>query len=101
MEYPGPDSLTDPSAPSSARDSQRGDVVGARSLRSRRKEPIRVHPPPGGCHVSGSQPTREGIVSFDKQYVVWALGYLAVGICLGIVMAATHDHGQFPTHAHI
>jgi peptidoglycan/LPS O-acetylase OafA/YrhL len=40
-------------------------------------------------------------VSFDKQYVVWALGYLAVGICLGIVMAATHDHGQFPTHAHI
>jgi peptidoglycan/LPS O-acetylase OafA/YrhL len=43
----------------------------------------------------------EGIVSFDKQYVVWALGYLAVGICLGIVMAATHDHGQFPTHAHI
>lgn len=40
-------------------------------------------------------------MSFDKQYVVWALGYLAVGICLGIFMAATHDHGQFPTHAHI
>jgi peptidoglycan/LPS O-acetylase OafA/YrhL len=44
---------------------------------------------------------RRGIVSFDKKYVVWALGYLAVGICLGISMAATHNHGQFPTHAHI
>jgi peptidoglycan/LPS O-acetylase OafA/YrhL len=40
-------------------------------------------------------------VSFDRQYVIWALGYLAVGIVLGIVMAASHDHGQFPTHAHI
>ncbi|HEY6241287.1 MAG TPA: hypothetical protein VIW78_10665 [Burkholderiales bacterium] len=40
-------------------------------------------------------------MTFDKQYVVWALGYLAVGIGLGIFMAASHDHGQFPTHAHI
>ena len=40
-------------------------------------------------------------MNFDKQYVVWALGYLAVGICLGIFMAASHNHGQFPTHAHI
>jgi peptidoglycan/LPS O-acetylase OafA/YrhL len=40
-------------------------------------------------------------VSFDKKYVVWALGYLAAGICLGIFMAASHNHGQFPTHAHI
>lgn len=40
-------------------------------------------------------------MSFDKKYLVWALGYLAVGICLGIFMAATRNHGQFPTHAHI
>jgi hypothetical protein len=40
-------------------------------------------------------------VSFDKKYLVWALGYVAVGICLGIFMAATHNHGQLATHAHI
>jgi peptidoglycan/LPS O-acetylase OafA/YrhL len=45
--------------------------------------------------------TREGIVSFDRKYVICALAYLAVGICLGIFMAASHNHGQFTTHAHI
>lgn len=40
-------------------------------------------------------------MSFDKKYLVWALGYVAVGICLGIFMAATHNHGQLATHAHI
>jgi len=44
---------------------------------------------------------RRGIVSFDKKYLIWALSYVAVGICLGIFMAATHNHGQLPTHAHI
>ena len=39
-------------------------------------------------------------MSFDKKYLVWALGYLGVGICLGIFMAATHNHGQLATHAH-
>jgi hypothetical protein len=40
-------------------------------------------------------------LGYDKKYLVWALGYAAVGMCLGIVMAATHDHGQLVTHAHI
>ncbi len=40
-------------------------------------------------------------MNFDKKYLVWALGYVAVGICLGIFMAASHNHGQLATHAHI
>jgi peptidoglycan/LPS O-acetylase OafA/YrhL len=40
-------------------------------------------------------------VSFDRKYLIWALGYIVVGMCLGIFMAASHDHGEHPTHAHI
>lgn len=40
-------------------------------------------------------------MSFDKKYLVWALGYIVLGMCLGIFMAASHDHGQRTTHAHI
>lgn len=40
-------------------------------------------------------------MSFDRQYLVWALGYAVIGMCLGIVMAASHNHGEFVTHAHI
>ena len=40
-------------------------------------------------------------MSFDKKYLIWALGYIVIGMCLGIFMAASHDHGERPTHAHI
>jgi len=40
-------------------------------------------------------------MSFDKKYLIWALGYIVAGMCLGIFMAASHNHGQYPTHAHI
>lgn len=40
-------------------------------------------------------------MSFDKKYLVWALAYVVVGMCLGIFMAASHDHGQLVAHAHI
>ena len=40
-------------------------------------------------------------MSFDKKYLVWALGYIVTGMCLGIFMAASHDHGERVTHAHI
>ena len=40
-------------------------------------------------------------MGFDKKYLVWALGYIVIGMCLGIFMAASHDHGERPTHAHI
>lgn len=39
--------------------------------------------------------------SFDRQYLIWALCYAAAGMALGIYMAASHDHGEFVTHAHV
>lgn len=40
-------------------------------------------------------------MSFDRKYLVWALSYVAVGMGLGIYMAASHNHVQHVTHAHI
>jgi hypothetical protein len=40
-------------------------------------------------------------MSYDRKYLVWALGYVVAGICLGIFMAATHNHGELVAHAHI
>jgi len=39
--------------------------------------------------------------SFDRAYLIWALSYAAAGMGLGIFMAASGNHGQFVTHAHI
>jgi hypothetical protein len=38
---------------------------------------------------------------FDRKYLLCALGYAIVGMCLGIFMAASHDHVHRVTHAHI
>ena len=40
-------------------------------------------------------------MSLDRTYLVWSLAYVAVGMALGIYMAASHDHSQHVTHAHI
>ncbi len=40
-------------------------------------------------------------MSYDRKYLLWALCYLVFGMCLGIYMAASKDHSQHPTHAHI
>jgi hypothetical protein len=40
-------------------------------------------------------------MTFDRKYLLWALAYVAVGMGLGIFMAASHNHGQHITHAHI
>ena len=40
-------------------------------------------------------------MSFDRKYLVWGMCYLVIGMCLGIFMAASHNHAQFVTHAHI
>jgi drug/metabolite transporter (DMT)-like permease len=40
-------------------------------------------------------------MSYDRKFLVFALGYIVLGMCLGIYMAASHDHGEHPTHAHI
>jgi len=37
----------------------------------------------------------------DRKFLMTALGYAIVGLAMGIHMAATHDHGQLVTHAHI
>ena len=40
-------------------------------------------------------------MGFNRKYLVWALAYVALGMGLGIHMAASHDHAQHVTHAHI
>jgi len=40
-------------------------------------------------------------MGFDRKYLVWALAYVALGMSLGIYMAASHNHAQHVTHAHI
>jgi hypothetical protein len=40
-------------------------------------------------------------MSYDRKYLVLSLVYAALGMCLGIYMAASHNHGQHVTHAHI
>ncbi|MDF2182419.1 TonB-dependent receptor [Neptuniibacter sp. CAU 1671] len=37
----------------------------------------------------------------DRAYLMTGLGYGILGLALGIHMAASKDHGQFVTHAHI
>ncbi|WP_373018787.1 hypothetical protein [Thiomicrorhabdus sp.] len=37
----------------------------------------------------------------DIRYVLTAFAYALVGLALGIYMAASKDHGQLVTHAHI
>lgn len=40
-------------------------------------------------------------MGYDRKYLTWALAYVIVGMSLGVVMAASHDHAQHVTHAHI
>ena len=40
-------------------------------------------------------------MGLDRKYLVWALAYVAAGMALGIYMAASHNHAQHVTHAHI
>jgi putative solute:sodium symporter small subunit len=37
----------------------------------------------------------------DRKFVLTGLGYAILGMILGIMMAASKDHGQHVTHAHI
>lgn len=40
-------------------------------------------------------------MGFDKKHVLFALCYALAGMGLGIYMAASQNHGQHVTHAHI
>jgi hypothetical protein len=48
-----------------------------------------------------NQQQERKVMGFDRKYLVWALGYVALGMGLGIFMAASHNHAQHVTHAHI
>lgn len=37
----------------------------------------------------------------DRKFILTSLGYAIIGLSLGIFMAASKDHGQLVTHAHI
>ena len=37
----------------------------------------------------------------DRKYVLTSFSYAIIGLLLGIFMAASKDHGQLVTHAHI
>jgi hypothetical protein len=37
----------------------------------------------------------------DRRFLVWGLGYAALGMALGVYMAASHNHGELVTHTHI
>ena len=40
-------------------------------------------------------------MNLDRKFLIWGLGYAAVGISLGLYMAASQNHGELVTHAHI
>jgi len=40
-------------------------------------------------------------MTFDRKYLLCALLYAVLGLTLGIYMAASHNHAEFVTHAHI
>jgi hypothetical protein len=40
-------------------------------------------------------------MDFDRKYLVCSFGFAAVGIVLGIFMAATNNHSELVAHAHI
>jgi hypothetical protein len=40
-------------------------------------------------------------MELDRKYLMWALGYLVVGLALGIYMSVSSDHAQGGTHTHM
>ena len=40
-------------------------------------------------------------MNLDRSFLIWALSYAGVGLALGIYMAASQNHGELVTHAHI
>lgn len=40
-------------------------------------------------------------MNLDRRFLIWALVYAAVGMALGLYMAAARNHSELVTHAHI
>jgi hypothetical protein len=41
----------------------------------------------------------ERTMNLDRRFLIWALGFAAVGVSLGLYMAASENHGERVTHA--
>jgi hypothetical protein len=41
----------------------------------------------------------ERTMNLDRRFLIWALGFAAVGISLGLYMEASENHGELVTHA--
>lgn len=40
-------------------------------------------------------------MNLDRRYLVWSLCYAVAGMTLGIYMAASQNHSELVTHAHV
>jgi len=40
-------------------------------------------------------------MNMDRRYLVWSLCYAVAGMTLGIYMAASQNHSELVTHAHV
>jgi hypothetical protein len=40
-------------------------------------------------------------MTLDRRFLIWGLCYAVIGMALGIYMAASQNHAQLVTHAHI
>ena len=40
-------------------------------------------------------------LNMDRKFILTSFGYAIIGLALGIFMAASKNHGQLVTHAHI
>lgn len=40
-------------------------------------------------------------MNFDRRFLIWALGFAAVGLALGLYMGASQNHAELVAHAHI
>jgi hypothetical protein len=40
-------------------------------------------------------------MTFDRKYLIWALAYAVAGMCVGLYMAESGNHGQLVAHAHV
>jgi hypothetical protein len=43
----------------------------------------------------------EGVMGFDRKYLLWAIAFAIFGLCVGIYMAISKDHSLLVAHAHI
>lgn len=53
------------------------------------------------AHISGQKSWGTFMKNIDRWFVLMAIAYAILGMCLGFVMGASEDYTQVPVHAHI